>query len=275
MTEGPTPSITTSAWPSSSDITPVIRSITTRCSGVDSTSSRLTSVGATDHVPDPLDRLADHRGDLGGVEVDGAEELLDLAVDVVLHPGHRGELHAVGLLVQADPEPEVGPVDTELVLGMHDVGCHQQQPAGRRRMVGADPRTRVERVELSEHLRRQEAEEPPDLQPADLRADRLGDAVRSATLGLQLLDEGADDLGEPVGVGLDPADPVHDQHGRGAPLGGQPGEVLHQLGRAVRVRLELGDDGVRVGPGDGGAWPGEPRGGGDARGPSRSWCFLA
>ena len=34
ITSGPTPSITTSAWPSSSDMTAVIRSTISRCAGV-------------------------------------------------------------------------------------------------------------------------------------------------------------------------------------------------------------------------------------------------
>ena len=68
---------------------------------------------------------------------------------MVAQPRHGGELHPVGLLVQADPEPEVGGVDVELALDVDDVGRDQQQPAGRV----------VERVELAEHLAGEEAEQ--------------------------------------------------------------------------------------------------------------------
>ena len=62
--------------------------------------------------------------------LDGAGEREHLGVEVVAHPRHGGELHAVGLLVEADPEAEVGRVDAELALDVDDVGGHQQQPAG-------------------------------------------------------------------------------------------------------------------------------------------------
>ena len=87
-------------------------------------------------------------------------------------PGHRGELHPVGLLVQAHPEPEVVRVDAELALDVHDVGRDQQQPAGRR----------VERVELAEHLAGEEAEQPADLGAGDPGADRVGEPATARFL---------------------------------------------------------------------------------------------
>ena len=60
----------------------------------------------------------------------GVDERLDLAEEVAAHPGHRGELGAVGDLVQADPEPEVARVGADLALDLDDVRRDQQQLAG-------------------------------------------------------------------------------------------------------------------------------------------------
>ena len=96
----------------------------------------------------------------------GGRQRLDLGEEVVAHPRHGGELHAVGLLVQAHPQPEVARVGAELALDVDDVGGHEQQPA-----VGG-----VERVELAQHLAGQEAEQPADLDAGDPRADGQGRA---------------------------------------------------------------------------------------------------
>ena len=109
---------------------------------------------------DPLEAVLEQ-----AAGVDGLGERLDLGEEVVAHPRDGGELHPVGLLVEADPEPEVGRVGAELALDVDDVGRDQQQPAGRL----------VERVELAEHLGGEEAEQQPDLGAGDLGADGLGD----------------------------------------------------------------------------------------------------
>ena len=115
---GPDPSITWSAWPSSSDITPVSRARISRWVGVWTRSTRLRpSSGALTRatsaspagsavslpvslavlrpvlageglhgLPDPLD----HRG---GVQLGLAEEGLDLALDVVAQPRHAENCH--------------------------------------------------------------------------------------------------------------------------------------------------------------------------------------
>lgn len=69
-----------------------------------------------------------HRVDVGLVE-----ERLDLALEVVAEPGHAGELGAVGLLVEGDPEPEVVRVDVQLAFDVDDVGGDEEQ-LGRRRL---------------------------------------------------------------------------------------------------------------------------------------------
>src|SRR4051812_34366537 len=124
-------------------------------------------VVAAHDVADAADPLPDHRRDLPGVEVDAGDQAVDLAADVVAHPRHGGELHAVGLLVQADPEPEVRLVDVELLLHVHDVGRDEQQ-AARRRGDAVGRGAGVEGVELPEHLRGHEPEQAADLQAVDL-----------------------------------------------------------------------------------------------------------
>ena len=100
----------------------------------------------------------------------------DLVEHVLAQPRHGGELHPVGDLVQADPEPEVGRVDLELPLDGDDVRRDQQQLAART----------VEELELAEHLAGQEAEHDADLHAGEPAADALGDpadrVVASASL---------------------------------------------------------------------------------------------
>ena len=95
--------MTTSAWPSSSDITPVTRSRISFCSGVLSTSIRLPPLRR--RTASEI-RLRPSSRSLVGSTV--SRERVHLAEQVVAHPRHGGELHPVGLLVEADPEPEVG-----------------------------------------------------------------------------------------------------------------------------------------------------------------------
>ena len=203
ITSGPTPSMTTSAWPSSSDITPVTRSMTSRCAGRGEQVEQARPVLARDQVAGPLDGLAEHRGDPARVDVDALDELVDLALEVVAQPRHGGELDPVGLLVEADPQPEVGRVGLELALGVHDVRRDEEQPADS--TASGLP---GERVELAEHLAGEEAEQGADLEPGDPGADRLGRARRrgaaTAAPAGELVDDRVDERGEGVGVGLDP-----------------------------------------------------------------------
>ena len=105
ITSGPTPSMTTSAWPSSSDITPVTRSMISRCSGraehVDQAAAlraeRARIASATRLKPSSSSRVGSR---VSAMRVISAKQ-------VVAHPRDGGELHPVGLLVQADPQPEV------------------------------------------------------------------------------------------------------------------------------------------------------------------------
>ena len=94
--------------------------------------------------------------------------------------GHRGELHAVGLLVHADPEPEVGRVDAELALDLDEVGGDQHQLGGAARGE----------VVLAEDLARHEGQQGAGLAAGDLAADGLHGRVGR---GLLAVDELAED----------------------------------------------------------------------------------
>ena len=100
----------------------------------------------------------EHRG---GIEVVAGEERVEPAAQMALQPVDGRELHAVGLLVQAHPEPEVGRVDLEFAFDGDDVRRHEQEPSGG--TVGA-----VVRIELAEHLARQEREDRTDLDAGDV-----------------------------------------------------------------------------------------------------------
>ena len=84
----------------------------------------------------------------GRIGLDAVGERVDLVEHVLAQPRHGGELHPVGDLVQAHPEPEVGRVDLELPLDGDQVRRDEQQ-------LAAGP---VEELELAEHLAGQEAE---------------------------------------------------------------------------------------------------------------------
>ncbi len=162
--------------------------------------------------------------------IDRLGECLDLGEEVVAHPRDGGELDPVGLLVEADPEPEVGGVGAELALDVDDVRRHQQQPAGRL----------VERIELAEDLGGEEAEQQPDLAAGDLGPDRQRHPAGGALLLLQLVEDRPEHDRERLGVGLHPALPVDHEHRRGALGSGQSGELADESGRALGVRAQLG-----------------------------------
>ena len=243
MTSGPTPSITTSAWPSSSDITAVIWSTVSFWAGVctrsmmeSSSSLRRLSISRLHPVPE-------HLGQHLRVEVGGRDDLADLLVQIAPQPGHRGELHPVGLLVQADPEAEVGRVDVELALDGDDVRRHQQQPTAR---LTVDPRE--ERVELAEHLRREIAEQCAHLDAGHPGPDpgHRGVALLQLVGGLGV--QRGEDLAETVQVGLDPARPVDHQHRRRTAGRGQPGDLDDVRLGPRRALAQLRDGGRRAGP---------------------------
>ena len=165
--------MTWSACPSNSDITAVSRSRISRCAGVCTSSTRLRpSSGSSGARPARAGAGSDctaSRQPLEhgrGVEVGLAEERLDLAVDVVAQPRHGGELGAVRLLVQADPQPEVVRVHVEFPLDVDDVRGDEQQPsgaglagAGRDGTCGQLAGGRREGLVLAEHAGRQEGQQ--------------------------------------------------------------------------------------------------------------------
>ena len=181
--------------------------------------------------------------------VDALGERLHLGLDVVAHPRDGGELHAVRLLVEADPEPEVGGIGLELTLDVHDVGCDEQQPPGRRR----------ERIELAQHLRAHEAEQQPELGAGDPATDGAGRGARCLRSTRDLRHERVQQDGEALGVGLHPATTVDDQHRRGVLRSDQPGELGDEAGRASGSCPELGHRSVGLVPAHGRALAGEPR----------------
>ena len=141
---------------------------------------------------------------------------LDLAHHVLAQPRHRAELHPVGLLVQAHPEPEVARVDVQLALGRDDVRRDQQQPAG---LVGRGPRrtagtARTARAPWSPGTRA--ASRSGRRSPSSRRRRRP--ATDRGRLLLDLLDQRLEHGPEARRVGLDPAGPV-DDHDRVAAVG--------------------------------------------------------
>ena len=139
------------------------------------------------------------------VEVGGRDEPADEAEQVVAQPRHGRELHAVGLLVQAHPQPEVARRDAQQPLDLDDVRRDQQQPA--LRPVGPGP----ERVELPEHLRRQIAQQHAHLGTGHPRAEarrpagstrasrRRGRSAGSAAAGTRRGWPGSSPAGRPRG----------------------------------------------------------------------------
>ena len=89
-----------------------------------------------------LDRLGDALEPLveEALRLDGVGQGVELGEEVVAHPRHGGELDPVGLLVQADPEPEVVRVGVQLALDVDDVRSDEQQPAVRARGTGRTDR---------------------------------------------------------------------------------------------------------------------------------------
>ena len=65
---------------------------------------------------DPLDRLAQHLSNDCRVQFGRVDDLGDLVIQVAAQPRHCGELHPVGFLMQANPEPEVRRINIELTL---------------------------------------------------------------------------------------------------------------------------------------------------------------
>ena len=110
-------------------------------------------------------------------------------------------------------------------------GRHQQQAAGRV----------VERVELAEHLAAEEPEHGADLGPGDARADGLADAGGRALLLGHLRHEGREQDVEALGVGADPAGPVHDVQRCRRVGDRQPGVLTDQAGRLRGVLAQLRD----------------------------------
>ncbi len=128
--------------------------------------------GAVTLPADDLDQFAEgSAGSLaqdGGIGLDAVRQRGDLVEHVLAHPRHGAELHPVGDLVQAYPQPEVGRIDAELPLDAHHVRRDEQQLAV----------ALVEELELPEHLAGQEAEHRARLHAGDPPADRLGRACR-------------------------------------------------------------------------------------------------
>ena len=168
-----TASITTLAWPSSRLIRAVRRDRAAFSSGFCSRSRMAPRPGAAPRAPTrSLQRLAPRpRPFHQGIDVAQqlAAEVFDLVQHVVPQPGRGGELHTVGLLVQADPEPEVRGFDVEFALHGDDVRRHQQQPpgGGGRGVLGE----RGEGIVLAQDLAGEEGQDGAQLAAGDGAAD--------------------------------------------------------------------------------------------------------
>ena len=81
------------------------------------------------------------RRDRARVEFGDVGEGRQLALQVVAQPRDGRELHPVGLLVQAHPEPEVARRHVEPALDVGDVRRHEEQPAARTAGFASGPNT--------------------------------------------------------------------------------------------------------------------------------------
>ena len=143
-----------------------------------------------------------------------------LGYQVVPQPRHRGELHAVGLLVQAHPQPEVGVVDAQLAFGLGDVRRDEEQASGPR------PRRR-EQLVLTEDLAGQPGQGRSGLGAGERRRRLCARCWRARVLAGQRLLEGRQHEAHAVGVGPDPARPVDDLDGGRRCRSVQPGVGPH------------------------------------------------
>ncbi len=162
-------------------------------------------------------------------------------------PRRGRELHAVGLLVQADPQTEVAGIDVEFALGVDDVGRHQGQSPGRRVAVGVRWQ---EQLVLAEDLSGQVGQDRAELHPGDPGTDRAGQVPgRTAVqpVGAHLLEYGFEYHSEPVDVGSNPSGAVHDDRGARGFEGVHSGEVAHVPGRHAGELAQLRHGLPRVG----------------------------
>ncbi len=182
------------------------------------------------------------------VDVGGAEEGLDLALEVVAQPGHAGELGAVGLFVEADPEAEVVGVDGELPLDVDDVRCDEEESAGPSGPVGSSP---VAGAKVSYWPRTREARKDssmPSSTPVTLPPTAPATAppgCAGAAFG-HFVEEGYEEFPEAGDVGADPAGAVDDEDGGVGgfvAVGDHAGEsadvFLGRLGVAPQLRDDL------------------------------------
>ena len=149
---------------------------------------------------------------------------------MLAQPGCGRELHLVGGFVEGHPHAEVTRVDVHGLLGDEHGGGDEHQPS----------RLHCEGVELAEHTSRQQREHPGDLDGTGHRgggADRGGQG--------RLVEHSVDGLG----IGLDPADLVEDEHRTGS----EPAAHIIGVIRRQQERIEhevLSGQGVVLHPFD-------------------------
>ena len=147
-----------------------------------------------------------------GVDVGRLDEGPDLVHHVPAQPRHRTELHPVGLLVQAHPEPEVARVDAHLPLGRDDVRA-RPAAAGRAASSGSAPYGGNSSYWPSTLVARNASSEPV-CTPVTFEPTASTDRRGRRPLLLELLDQRLEDGAEAGGVGVDPARPVDDRRPR-------------------------------------------------------------
>ena len=162
---------------------------------------------------------------LSRIQLDASQVLVHLPGEVAAEPRGRTELHAVGHLVDRDPQPEVLGGEGEPPFDLDDVRADEvQQPL----VVG-----REEHVVLPEDLARDVAD-----QHAGLRAERLPLVVRARGTPVEhALGERLEQTLQPVEVRADPIGARHHPGTRTEPLDLHVGEAADQ---SLGARDDLG-----------------------------------
>ena len=157
------------------------------------------------------------------------DEIPDERGEVVGEPRNRAELHPMGLLVQAHPEPEVARRHLQLPFDVHDGRGHEQQPA-------LLPRLREDLV-LTEHLAGEPGEHRADLQRGAPGSQVSDEGGRFAAL--ELVEQRCHGNAHPRDIRGDPGRPVDDS---GTPVARHV-KARHLPDRLDRLRGEVAQHG--------------------------------
>ena len=199
---------------------------------------------AADRLGDPLEAVVEQ-----AVRLDGVGDGLHLGEEVVAHPRDRGELHPVGLLVQADPEPEVGRVAPR-ARARRGRCWGPPAAAGRTGSWNGSnwPSTLPARKPSSR----------PTSAPVTLEPTARDSPDGAPFFSVSLSTIGPRTVAKPSALACTQPGPVDHEDRRGAVGGDEPGEVTDQPGREVGVAAQLLDGGVGLGAAHGRPVAGHP-----------------